>query len=104
LFRYNEGGFARDSTVHPNTFIGSLRVYPRMRTGSYVAKDYFSWAQNWKREKEQNMERGRGTVVKDMLRRLTSPKVVTFKSVELRKLNQSKDYTYMGHKLDRSFF
>ncbi len=75
-----------------------------MRTGSYISKDYFSWAQNWKREKEQVVEKSRGTVVKDMLKRLTSPKVVTFKSVELRKLNPQNDYTYMGHKLDRSFF
>jgi benzoyl-CoA reductase/2-hydroxyglutaryl-CoA dehydratase subunit BcrC/BadD/HgdB len=105
--RLNEGGFAREKGFQTESFFSTLRYYPQIRA-STPSKDYFARAQSWKKDKEKEMEKTNFKIMRDMLTRLTQPRTVTYKAIELRKLNppksNSQDLTYMGHKLDKSFY
>lgn len=101
---YNAGGFSRFSELKSANFFATLRDHERIRHNRVFDRDFFNWAQNFRRDYEVKKERIKSGTVRNMLNRLTKPIVQTFKDTDLRKLNPPEEYRYMGHKLDRSFF
>jgi len=87
-YRIDEGGFARTARhSERKTFWGSLRSYERIKVPPINANpDYFGWAQTYsiRSSKDYETERTKRETVRNMVDRLSKPRVPKFKSVDFR--------------------